>query len=272
MVSINDKLGKSAEANKKTVDENGKSIQKSNETLVKNSDEMKNATDKTGTLLKTFTSALGMGVFGWITMGGKVFDEAFKVLSDVSGKLWDWVKNSSLGQAVSTAIDTVSNGIDTVSGAIDTAGGQANLGKHGGTMTGSIFAGESGGNYGIYNVKQNGKYVAKKVDQNNTSLNTIMNMQDNKQMNAFGAYQIIGDTMKEAKTALGLTGNEKMTQQLQDRIYQDHLVKVKRKDMYNYLTGGNDLNAAITAAAKEWASIGVPVAKLSTYTFPKFSL
>lgn len=246
-------LGKSAEANKKTVDENGKSIQKSNETLVKNSNEMKKATDKTGTLLKTFTTALGMGVFGWITMGGKVFNEAFKVLSDVSGKLWDWVKNSSLGQAVS-------NGIDAVSGAIDTAAGQANLGKHGGTMTGSIFAGESGGNYGVYNVKQNGKYVAKKVDQNNTSLNTIMNMQDNKQMNAFGAYQIIGSTMKGAKKALGLTGNEKMTQQLQDRIYQDYLVKEKRKDMYKYLTGGNNLNAAITAAAMEWASIGVPVA------------
>lgn len=246
-------LGKSAEANTKTVDANGKSIQKSNETLVKNSDEMKKATDGTGTLLKTFTNALGMGVFGWITMGGKVFNEAFKVLSDVSGKLWDWVKNSSIGQVVST-------GINAVSGAIDTAGGQASLGKHGGTMTGSIFAGESGGNYGVYNVKQNGKYVAKKVDQNNTSLNTIMNMQDNKQMNAFGAYQIIGSTMKGAKKALGLTGNEKMTQQLQDRIYQDYLVKEKRKDMYKYLTGGNNLNGAITAAAMEWASIGVPVA------------
>lgn len=247
-------LGKSAEANKKTVDENGKSIQKSNETLVKNSNEMKKATDKTGTLLKTFTSALGMGVFGWITMGGKVFNEAFKVLSDVSGKLWDWVKNSSLGQAVS-------NGIDAVSGAIDTASGQAGLGSHGGTMTGSIFAGESGGNYGIYNKHiGGGKYKAAKVDNNNTSLNTVMSMQDSGQMNAFGAYQIIGKTMKGAKKHLGLTGNEKMTQQLQDRIYQDYLVKEKRKDMYKYLTGGNNLNAAITAAAMEWASIGVPVA------------
>lgn len=247
-------LGKSAEANTKTVDENGKSIQKSNETLVKNSNEMKKATDKTGTLLKTFTAALGMGVFGWITMGGKVFNEAFKVLSDVSGKLWDWVKNSSLGQAVS-------NGIDAVSGAIDTASGQAGLGSHGGTMTGSIFAGESGGNYGIYNKHiGGGKYKAAKVDNNNTSLNTVMNMQDSGQMNAFGAYQIIGKTMKGAKKHLGLTGNEKMTQQLQDRIYQDYLVKEKRKDMYKYLTGGNNLNAAITAAAMEWASIGVPVA------------
>ena len=68
-------------------------------------------------------------------------------------------------------------------------------------------------------------------------------------MNAFGAYQIIGSTMKGAKKSLGLTGNEKMTQQLQDRIYQDYLVKEKRKDMYKYLTGGNNLNAAITAAA-----------------------
>lgn len=239
-------LGKSADANKKTVDANGKTIDATNKTIVKNSNEMKKAVDGTGSLLKTFTSALGAGVLTWITTGGNVFSAAFAMLSDVSAKLWDWVKSSSLGQAVSGAIDTVS--------------GQASLGKHGGTMTGSIMSGESGGNYGVYNVKQNGKYVAKKVDNNNTSLDTITKMQDSGQMNAFGAYQIIGSTMKGAKTALGLTGKEKMTQELQDKIYQDYLIKEKRKNMYKYLTGGNDLNGAITAAAMEWASIGVPVA------------
>lgn len=248
-------LSKSATENKKTIDANGKVIQASNETIQKNSDELKKATTETGTLLKTFTNALGVGVFSWIAQGGKVFDDAFKVLSDVSGKLWNWVKNTSFGQAIN-------NTVETIKGAIDTTAGQASLGKHGGTMTGSIFAGESGGNYGIYNRydKASGKYKSAKVDSNNTSLNTVMGMQSTGQMNAFGAYQIIGSTMKGAKKHLGLTGNEKMTQELQDRIYQDYLIKEKRKSMYKYLTGGTDLNAAITAAAMEWASIGVPVA------------
>ena len=35
-----------------------------------------------------------------------------------------------------------------------------------------------------------------------------------------GAYQVVGTTLKAAKAALGLTGNERMTPELQDRIGQ----------------------------------------------------
>ena len=52
-------------------------------------------------------------------------------------------------------------------------------------------------------------------------------------MNAFGAYQIIGDTMKDAKVKLGLKGDEKMTAALQDKIYQEYLIKRKRPAIFN---------------------------------------
>lgn len=232
--------------------ENTKSVDAANQVIKKNSNEMTETVKKTDSLLMKFTTSLGTNLLGWITGGAAVFAGAFAVLNGINEKLWDWIKNSSLGQAVSS-------GVDAVGAAIDTTNGQAALGKHGGTMTGSLFAGESGGNYGIYNKHVgDGKYKSGQVDNNNTSLNTVTKMQDSGQMNAFGAYQIIGKTMKGAKKHLGLTGNEKMTQGLQDKIYQEYLIKEKRKDMYKYLTGGSNLNAAITAAAMEWASIGVP--------------
>ena len=86
-----------------------------------------------------------------------------------------------------------------------------------------------------------------------------MAAQDNKKMHAFGAYQIIGSTMKAAKSSLGLKGDEKMTAALQDKIYQEYLIKKKGPAIYNYIIGkDNNINTAILAGAKEWAAIGVP--------------
>ena len=140
---------------------------------------------------------------------------------------------------------------------LDTGKGEYDLGKHGGTMTSSIMKGESGGNYGIYNGSNGGKGGT--LNNANTSVDQIISAQNNKQMHAFGAYQIIGDTMKAAKAKLGLKGDEKMTAALQDKIYQEYLIKQKRPAIFNYITGkASNLNTAVLAGAMEWASIGVP--------------
>lgn len=81
---------------------------------------------------------------------------------------------------------------------------------------------------------------------------------DKRRMNAVGKYQVIASTMKQAKKAMGLSGNEKFTKEMQERIFKEFLVP-KRKGLANYLNGGKtSLAQAQYEASMEWASIPVP--------------
>ena len=90
---------------------------------------------------------------------------------------------------------------------------------------------------------------------------------------AAGRYQIIPETLDMAIKAMGLTGNEKFTPELQDRIFREFLVgkagaDVKLSDgttknyagkLKDYLTGkSDDEDAALVAMAQEWASMPMP--------------
>jgi len=81
---------------------------------------------------------------------------------------------------------------------------------------------------------------------------------DKNRMNAVGKYQIIASTMKQAMKAMGLSGNEKFTPELQEKIFREFLIP-KRKGLNDYLKGGEtSLDRAQYEAAMEWASIPVP--------------
>lgn len=81
---------------------------------------------------------------------------------------------------------------------------------------------------------------------------------DKNRMNAVGKYQVIASTMKQAIKAMGLSGNEKFTPELQEKIFKEFLIP-KRKGLNNYLKGGKtSLDRAQYEAAMEWASIPVP--------------
>jgi LysM repeat protein len=90
---------------------------------------------------------------------------------------------------------------------------------------------------------------------------------DRNRMFAVGKYQITIPTLREAKAALGLTGNEKMTPELQERIFRDFLLEKagggKLADFI--LRGKGSIDSAQLAAAKEWASIGVPAGYTNKY-------
>jgi hypothetical protein len=95
-----------------------------------------------------------------------------------------------------------------------------------------IFAGESGGDYdalfgfsnrdgGRYsNVKLTDMTVDQALDFANPSgdYGQWVKGQVGRVATPMGAYQVVGTTLREAKDALGLTGNEKMTPELQDAI------------------------------------------------------
>ena len=97
-----------------------------------------------------------------------------------------------------------------------------------------IFAGESGGDYGAlfnYQNRPDGRFSG--VDLTQMSVDDALQFADpsgpyaqyvksqvGRVATPMGAYQVVGKTLRAAKEGLGLTGNERMTPELQDRIGQ----------------------------------------------------
>jgi hypothetical protein len=78
----------------------------------------------------------------------------------------------------------------------------------------SIFATESGGDYNaLYN-------YANRAGNPFAGFAQYVKGQVGRVATPMGAYQVVGSTLAEAKKGLGLTGNEMMTEDLQDKIGQ----------------------------------------------------
>lgn len=115
-------------------------------------------------------------------------------------------------------------------------------------------------NRGLVNGKNLGAF---KTDLSKMTINQILDRNklkagDKNRMNAVGKYQIIATTMKSAIKSMGLSGTEKFTPEMQERIFREFLIP-KRKGLNNYLKGGKtSLDQAQYEASMEWASIPVP--------------
>lgn len=83
---------------------------------------------------------------------------------------------------------------------------------------------------------------------------------DTHRMFAVGAYQIIQPTLRSAMTTMNLTGNERLTPELQDRIFAEFLVPTAGNGALGRFmtTGEGTVDQAQAAAARQWASIAVP--------------
>lgn len=116
------------------------------------------------------------------------------------------------------------------------------------------------GDYDVANFKKaGGSLGVKRFDHNNMTVGQVMAAQERGEMFATGRYQIIPETLKGAVSAMGLKGNEKYDQALQDRIFVEYLLNDKRKDIGNYIQGkSNDLRGAVLAVSQEWASFAAP--------------
>ena len=83
---------------------------------------------------------------------------------------------------------------------------------------------------------------------------------------AVGRYQLIPTTLKDAIAVLNLDKTDIFDEALQDRIFADYLLKRKRPQIYEYITGAsNDIKAAVFEASLEWASIADPNTGYSHY-------
>lgn len=118
------------------------------------------------------------------------------------------------------------------------------------------------GNYNSVHrgVVRNKDLGSTEADLSNMTINEVLARNklpagDKNRMNAVGKYQIIASTMKGLKTSMRLTGDEKLTPEMQDRLFMGLLPT----SVTDYVSGkSNNKNAALTALAKVYASIGVP--------------
>jgi LysM repeat protein len=104
------------------------------------------------------------------------------------------------------------------------------------------------------------------------TINQILNTErlsgyNSNRMFATGKYQTTISTLRLAKDALNLTGNERYTPQLQERIFRDFLLqKAGNGKLADFvLNGKGSVDSAQLAAAKEWASIAVPAGYKNKY-------
>lgn len=198
---------------------------------------------------KAVQGAIGGGIAKTLAFLGN--EEAKKAVEINEGKPAVTAKELAVGAA-----KAVQGG---VKGAVKSASGSyANLGS-------LIAAGE--GNYNSVNrgldLKTGKNYGSFETDLSKMTINEILDRNklkfgDKNRMNAVGKYQIIASTMREAKKTMNLTGNEKFTKDMQERIFKEFLIP-KRKGLNDYLKGGRtSIKQAQYEASKEWASIPVP--------------
>ncbi|THJ52603.1 mannosyl-glycoprotein endo-beta-N-acetylglucosamidase [Burkholderia sp. LS-044] len=147
----------------------------------------------------------------------------------------------------------------------DDSGLAGRLGQLADTAFGKLIA-RGEGDYNSVNRGARGGYRAGTENLEGMTLAQVMAAQRAGQFNAAGRYQIIGSTLAEAARGLKLRGNEMFDRRLQDRIFEQYLVRNKRRAIADYVEGrSGDLRAALRAASREWASVADPDTGRSYY-------
>lgn len=125
------------------------------------------------------------------------------------------------------------------------------------SLSNIIGQAESNNNYNIYNKGHTGGRYSE--DFSNLTIGQVIQRQSVRggdRVFAFGRYQITPDAMKAAVNAMGLPYTTKLTPAVQDAIFSEYLLKKKRPEIYNYITGkSNSLSSAVDGAAREWAAL-----------------
>lgn len=120
-----------------------------------------------------------------------------------------------------------------------------------------IAAGEGG--YNSVNLGKRGNYKAARTNLVESSIGDVMRSQKEGDFRAAGKYQMMPDTLAGAVKAMHLDTSQKFDQAMQERIFKDYLLTMKRPEIGAYLNGkSDDLHAAVKGVAKEWASVKDP--------------
>lgn len=94
--------------------------------------------------------------------------------------------------------------------------------------------------------------TGKTADQ--LTVREVISLQKRGIINAFGRYQIIGGTMELAVRGSGVSMDDRMTPEVQDRLGAALLLNGQRPTLSAYIKGqSNDLVGAVNEASDEWA-------------------
>lgn len=125
----------------------------------------------------------------------------------------------------------------------------------------SSTIGRAEGDYRSFNRGNAGDSVGQKMPTNLT-VKDVMDGQNSGQWMAVGKYQFIPSTLKDGVKALNIDPNTPWTPELQELLFREYLIKIKRKGVYDYITKDNvsdsDLVKAQLQLAQEFASVGIP--------------
>lgn len=121
---------------------------------------------------------------------------------------------------------------------------------------------ESNNDYTAYNqiftqpyYRTTAKY---KTNLTSMTIKQVMDSQKNRStMFATGRFQIIPGTLSDAVKKLNINVGELYNERMQDYIFEEYLIKIKRKPIIDYLEGDGSVEDAAYAWAKEFASAGV---------------
>ena len=133
------------------------------------------------------------------------------------------------------------------------------------TIDAVISSGE--GNYNSVNLGQKGGYKASTRNLTEMTVAQVLAAQDAKKFNAAGKYQVIPETLRGAIDAGVVSSAEKFSEEVQERIFKQYLVALKRPEIKGFITGntGASLNDALSGTAKEFASVANPSTGKSYY-------
>jgi muramidase (phage lysozyme) len=109
---------------------------------------------------------------------------------------------------------------------------------------------EANGNYNL-------AYGGKQVNFTDMSINEVLRWQDNyvaggSPSSAAGKYQFIRGTLRSLKSELGLSGEEKFSPEMQDKLAEALL---ERRGYSDYLEGNISEDKFMNNLSKEWASL-----------------
>jgi hypothetical protein len=129
-----------------------------------------------------------------------------------------------------------------------------------------ILIGKGEGGYQSFNRGRAGDSQDQKQDFSQMTIKDVMAAQSGRQFFAIGKYQIIPATLQGAIDRLNVDTSKFFTDEFQEYIFRNYLIKLKRPDVFRYITGDIvDIKRAQTALALEFASVGEPDTGRSHY-------
>ncbi|WP_294834498.1 hypothetical protein [uncultured Gilliamella sp.] len=116
---------------------------------------------------------------------------------------------------------------------------------------------ESNNDYSAYNQTKPKLRAFFNTNLTSMTLKELIDKQAKREIFAAGRFQIIPETLKSALDYLKLDLSLRYDKETQDILFEEYLIKIKRKNIIKYLEHDGDVEDAIYDWAKEFASAGV---------------